>query len=244
MGIPFLILLPYMIKRRSLIGPKKNRKKLWLGSLLNAFRMILYILSYKLTTIGNAVVLLYLWPLFALIFHSLFTKTRLTKAQILLLLLAFSGTILLNLHRDFSLMGNDLQGSLLMILSALIFSISTLIFRDALTSMNEPEVLYFQNIAGALIFLPILFVESRGVPLIEILKGILYGGSVGLLGFGCFFYALKRLSLFHYSSLTYIEVFFGVFIGVLVLSEPLHGSMVLGGLMIILASFLSRMISE
>jgi len=241
MGVPFLLLLPLMIRKKMIIGPAQNRKRVWTGSLLNAVRMFLYIASYKLTTITNGVVLLYTWPLFALLIHALTSRERLKIKEIVLLLTAFTGVILLNIHKGFSLTGTDMLGSLFMIASALIFSISTLIFKGALADHSEGEVLYFQNALGALIFLPILLAEIKGIPARAVLTGIFYGFSVGIVGFGCFFIALKRLPIFQYGAMGYIEVFFGVLYGILLLGEDIRWNIIVGALLILVSSFLSRM---
>jgi drug/metabolite transporter (DMT)-like permease len=240
MGVPFLFLLPYVLKRSMSLGPVLHRKRIWLGSLLNAVRMILYVLAFKLTTLTNAIVLLYTWPLFALLMHSATTRTKLKTREIGLLLTAFSGVVILNMHRDLSLSGNDLKGSLLMLASASIYAISTLIFKGALVNHTEGEVLYFQNALGALVFLPLLLLELPGVPVQSMLTGIVYGVSVGIIGFSCFFFALKRLPVFEYSALGYIEVFFGVMMGILFLGEELRWNIVLGGILVLLPSFMTQ----
>lgn len=240
MGVPFLFLLPYVLKRSMSLGPVLHRKRIWLGSLLNAVRMILYVLSFKLTTLTNAIVLLYTWPLFALLIHAVTARTRLKIKETILLLIAFSGVVFLNLHRGFSLSDNDMKGSLLMLASAFIFAISTLIFKGALVNHTEGEVLYFQNALGAVVFLPLLLLELPGVPIQAVLTGILYGVSVGIIGFGCFFYALKRLPVFEYSALGYIEVFYGVMMGLLFLGEALRWNIILGGILVLLPSFISQ----
>ncbi|MDA3811659.1 MAG: DMT family transporter [Spirochaetaceae bacterium] len=241
MGVPFLLLLPMMIRRKMILGPVKNRKKIWIGSLLNTVRMVLYILSYKLTTLTNAVVLLYLWPIFALLIHAFLSKERIKLKEAGLLFMALSGVVFLNIHKGFSFSESDLTGSLVMILSAIIFSISIVIFKDALADNSEGEVLYFQNALGALIFVPILFMEIPGVPLPDILTGLFYGLSVGVLGFGFFFFALKRLPIFQYGALGYIEVFFGVLYGIVLLGEDLRWNIILGAVLILVSSFLSRL---
>jgi drug/metabolite transporter (DMT)-like permease len=240
MGVPFLFLLPYIAKRSMCLGPVLHRKRIWLGSLLNAVRMILYVLSFKLTTLTNAIVLLYTWPLFALLIHATITKTRLKIRETVLLLVAFAGVVVLNLHRGFSLSGNDMKGSLLMLSSAFIYAISTLIFKGALVNHTEGEVLYFQNALGAVVFIPLLLLELRGLAFQPMLLGTVYGISVGIIAFSCFFFALKRLPIFEYSALGYIEVFFGVVLGILFLGEELRWNIVLGGMLVLLPSFLSQ----
>ena len=240
MGIPFIILLPMMIKRGLVFGPPAHRRKLWLASLLNAGRMLLYILAYKLTSIANGVVLLYLWPLFALLHDTVVRKKQLKLKEIGLLFLALTGVFFLNLEKGFSLSPEDLLGSLSMIVSAIIFSASALIFKDALADHSEGEVLYFQNALGALIFLPFMVVELPGAALTETGTAALYGFLVGIVAFGCMFYAMKRMAMFQYGALTYLEVIFGVVLGLLFLHEGFSLFKGLGIFLVLCSSVLSR----
>lgn len=243
MGIPFLFFLPLMIKRGLALGLEQNRKKILLGSALNALRMFLYILAYKLTTITNAVVLLYLWPIFALILNGILYKKKLRLKEFLILSLALSGVVLLNIQKGFSLSGSDLLGSIIMIFSALIFSGTILLFKNVLNVHSEGEVLYYQNAIGAIIFIPILIMELPTIAITSIGIAIIYAFSVGVIGFGCFFFALKRLPIFQYGALGYFEVFWGVLFGVFLLGEDLSLNKIIGVIFILISSFLSKFLS-
>jgi len=240
LGIPFLLILPVVIRKRMLLGPKEHRVKLWSASLLNAIRMFLYILAFKLTTMANAIVLLYLWPIFALIFRCIGVAKVPRPGQVMILLTAFSGVVVMNLHRDFSLQGKDLPGSLFMILSALILAGTMIIFKSTLVNMSETDTLFYQNGIGALIFLPFLVAEIPSVPGAHLGLGVLYGFLVGVCAFGLFFYALKRLPVFQYSAMTYMEVFFGLLFSLVVLREDMTINLAVGVLMVLSASFLAQ----
>jgi drug/metabolite transporter (DMT)-like permease len=186
-------------------------------------------------------VLLYLWPIFALLIDSFLTRQRIKFKEAGLLLMALTGVIFLNIHKGFSFAHSDLLGSGVMILSAFILAISMIIFKDALEDNSEGEVLYFQNALGALIFIPILLLEIQGTPSKAIYTGLIYGMSVGVLGFGCLFIALKRLPIFQYGAMGYIEVFFGVLFGIFLLGEDLRWNIIVGTILILISSFLSRL---
>lgn len=240
MGVPFLVLLPLMARRGGLLGDPARRRSLWFASGLNAVRMLLFIMAYKLTAIGNAVVLLYLWPIFALLLDCARLRRAPAPAQTALLALAFAGVVVMNLHRTISFASGDMLGSLFMIASAFLFAATVIIFKGALDRVQETDALYFQNVVGALIFLPILLAEIARVPARDLALGLGYGASVGLVGFGLFFFAMKRLPLFQYSALTYTEVIVAMTFGVTILDESLRFSQVLGAAMILAASFIAQ----
>lgn len=240
MGVPFVLALPFVWARGSLLGHPDQRRALWVASALNAARMLLFILAYKLTTIGNAVVLLYLWPVFALVFGCLRDRRAPTLDQLGILALAVAGVVVMNLHRNVSLAGNDLVGSAVMLASAALFAVTALLFKKALAQVHETDTLYFQNVLGALVFLPFLVLEVPTAPLGDVALASVYGLVVGFGAFGLFFYAMKRLPLFQYSALAYAEVPFGVALGVVVLGESLTGNQIGGAVLVLVASFLAQ----
>ncbi|HWR11134.1 MAG TPA: DMT family transporter [Rectinemataceae bacterium] len=240
MTVPFLLVLPAVARHGLLLGKPGMRRRLFLASALNAGRMLLFMFAYKLTAIGNAVVLLYLWPVFALVIDSVRLRRPLGAAKLGILLLAMGGVVVMNLHKDFSLVGTDLVGSLCMIASALIFAVTAIIFKQALSVISEADTLYFQNAVGAFIYLPFLIAEIPRAPLSHLGLGVVYGVLVGLVGFGLFFVGMKRLPLFQYSALSYCEVPCGLLMGILFLGERMTMNQAIGMALIVAGSLLAQ----
>lgn len=240
MGIPFVLSLPFVLARGTALGHPDQRRALWVASAFNAARMLLFIVAYKLTSIGNAVVLLYLWPVFALVFGCFRDRRAPSRGQVGILALAVAGVAVMNLHRSFSLGGTDLVGSGAMLGSAALFAVTALLFKKALAQVHETDTLYFQNGIGALVFLPFLIAEVPTASLGSVGLASVYGLVVGFGAFGLFFFAMKRLPLFQYSALAYSEVPFGVALGVVVLGEAVVWNQVVGAVLVLGASFLAQ----
>jgi drug/metabolite transporter (DMT)-like permease len=239
-GIPFLVMLPYMIKKKNYLGRKQDRIVLWSGGFLNLLRMAFYIIAFKLTAIGNAIVLLYLWPVFALIITFARYRKMPDIKNMLVILTAFLGVVVMNLHREFSMESSDLFGSLSMIASAFIFSAAVLLFKKALFGYSEGEVVYFQNSLGALVFIPFLVIEAGKYQTGDLLLGALYGLLIGVVCFLLLFFALKRVSVFHYSILTYMEIPFAIVVGLLFLGESLAVNQIVGMVIVVISSFTAQ----
>lgn len=237
MTVPFLCAIPFAARHKLLAGRPGMRKNLFLVSAMNAARLYLYILAYKLTAIGNAVVLLYLWPVFALLIESALEKKKLSAAKLGILFLATAGVVAMNIDKRFSLSGSDIAGSLCMIASAFIFAWSTIIFKGALAEIEEIDAVYFQNGVGAIVFLPFLLAELPGAPPAHIALGLLYGLAVGLVGFGLYFVGMKRLPLFQYSALSYFEIPSGLLMGMLFKGEAMTIGRAVGVALIFAGSF-------
>ena len=240
MSVPFLIVIPFVARRGLLLGTPGYRKRLYFASVLNALRLLLYVLSFKYTSIANAVALLYLWPVFTLVIDGIQSRRRLDMARVGVLSLASIGVALMNAHQGFSVSGKDLIGSGFMIVSAFLYAISTIIFKQALKDMRETDIMYFQNGAGAIIFLPFLIAAIPGAEPGHVALGLLYGLAVGFAGFGLFFVAMKRLPLFQYSALSYTEILFGLAFGIMFRGDVLRVTQVLGVIFIVAGSYAAQ----
>ena len=158
--------------------------------------------------------------------------------------MAFSGVVIMNSHREFSLDNNDLYGSISMILSAFIFSLAVLLNKKALSGYSEGEVVYFQSSLGALVFIPILIREISMYKGQDMISGSVYGFLVGIVAFMLFFYALKRVSVFHYSIMTYSEIVFAVLFGIVFLDETLAVNQVAGMIIVVVSSFAAHRVKD
>jgi len=240
MGIPVLLTLPSMLRGGRALGIPGQRKGLWIASAINAVRMLLFVMAYKMTSVGNAVVLLYLWPIFALIFDGIRSRQAPGAARVGLVALSFAGVVIMNLHRGLGLSDRDLYGSLLMLAASAGFAVTVIMFKKALATVGETDAIYFQNAVGAVIYLPFLIAELGSATVPDIAIGAAYGAAVGMAGFFCFFFAMKRLPIFQYGALAYSEVPIGVLLGVLVLGESFAPNQLAGAIIVVAASFLAQ----
>lgn len=245
MTVPFLLALPSAARHGLLLGKPGMRGRLFAASALNAFRLFLYVLAYKLTTIGNAVVLLYLWPVFALGIDAVRFRKPLSLTKLGVLALATGGVALMNAHRGIGVgqggfSAQDIWGSAAMILSAFVFAGTNIMFKEAVSVMSEVDTVYFHNAVGGILFLPFLLSEVSSAPLAHLGIGVIYGAVVGLVGFGLFFVGMKRLPMFQYSALSYGEVPVGLLFGILFASETLVWNQAAGVALIIAGSFLAQ----
>ena len=77
MAIPSVFLFVFLkLNKRQII--KGHIGLLLIGSFLNALRMFFYFVSYSYTSLGNAVIILYTWPVFTTILSIIFLKEKVT----------------------------------------------------------------------------------------------------------------------------------------------------------------------
>ncbi|MEZ7495752.1 DMT family transporter [Leeuwenhoekiella aequorea] len=235
-GVPVLFLLPSLLYNRE-IRIKGDRKMLLLATLINAIRLYFYLVAFMYTSIGNAVVLFYVYPLFVTLIETLVYKSPISKIQVYLMILAFIGIGITYLNKPFSFESNDFIGMMASLLSAVGYASFVCIFKRQTTNYNKKQLLFFQNIGGAVLFAPFLF-TMENVALSELGIAVFYAALIGLGVFSLFFFGLKYLNPTTATSLMYLEVISAVLLSYFVLGEQLTWNTYLGGSFILVSSFL------
>jgi len=229
-AIPVLVLIPYLrIKNISL---KPNRKML-IASVLNAVRMFLYVVGFTYASIGGAVIVLYTWPIFLSLFAIPIAKEPLDIRSGLLLLTAFVGTVFIFREAKLSVFDHNFIGLSAMLLNSILLSIATLMFRSELETRSQFQVVYFQNVSGAILFLP-FFLLIRPFPSPQqCIIGSIYAFLVGIVSFSLFFYALKYVRVVKAASLSYIEVISAILFAYVIFGEAITWNKLAGAILIL-----------
>lgn len=237
--VPVAILLIYLGWKKVKLF-KGNYKIMLVASGLNAARMFLYMVAYRYTSVGSAVVLLFTWPIFATIFGAIFLKEKVSKRTALLVGMAFLGIIIMYLNKEINFGSNDFIGMGAMLLSAIIFSITAVIFKKELKNYSTAETIFYQNLIGAIVFLPFIFINKPLPTIAQTSVASVYAFIVGIVAFLLFFYALKKLKMSHYSLFTYWEIPAALVFSVIFFKEVITLNMIFGGALIIIAGLLLR----
>jgi drug/metabolite transporter (DMT)-like permease len=232
MAIPTLILSIYFIIRKNNVFKRDNRMAL-LASFLNAIRMFLYFVGFTHTSVGNAVIILYTWPIFVTLFSTFMLKDRLTKSKVVALFVAFFGIVMMYFNYKFSFESNDFIGMSAILLSSCIYSLSIIVFKKDSDKYSKIEITYFQNFIGAFIFLPFLFIYKPFPSLEKMSLMTTYAVLVGIVGFTLFFAALKKIKASVASNLAYIEIVSAITYSVIILREKVTWNMIVGGMLIV-----------
>jgi len=222
-----------------------NMKKMLTASVLNAIRMFFYFAAFIYTSIGNAVILCYTWPLFVVGLSYYFLNERLNKKQLLLILMAFAGLIIAYSQKEFSLSDKDFLGMMSAVAAAFMYAITVIIFKSESGNYTRNEMIFYQNLLGPLVYLPFFINKFPEMQLSHISMGLLLGIFIGIVGFNFFFYGLKILKASVASSIMYLDVVGAIFLSWLVFGDFLDLTMIIGGALIITSSFfISRLASE
>ena len=234
-GVPVLFLLPGLLKARQL-KVQGSTRMLLLASVINAVRTYFFLLAFVYTSVGNAIVLFYVYPLFITIIETTVYKAPISKKQVLFMLLAFGGIAFTYADKEFSFESRDFIGMLAAILAAVGYAFFVSIFKRQTQDCNRNQLLFYQNLAGAVLFIPFLF-GLKDVALTHMGIGVFYGLLIGIVQFGLFFFGLKHLNATTAASLMYLEVLSAVLLSFFILNEELSWNTYVGGVLILISSF-------
>jgi len=236
-AVPAAILLAWILFNNVNLF-RGSTKKMLMTSAINAIRMYLYLLAFNYTSIGNAIIILYTWPIFVTILGILFLKESVSKTHLFLIALAFLGLIISSSGKSFSFEDTDLLGMAAALASAFGYAITVILFKSESQNYHRNEMIFFQNLLGVFIFLPFFIIHYPCIEPIHLATGIFYGFLIGIVIFSLFFFGLKHLNASLASSLMYLEAVSAIILAYIVLGESLTSKMVIGGSMIICSSFL------
>nr|WKN36627.1 DMT family transporter [Tunicatimonas sp. TK19036] len=239
-AIPSLILFAYfsLVQRTPLF--RTSVRWLLLGSFLNAGRIFLFILSYSYTSIANAVVIYYSWPVFATIFSRIWLGEPIPRRNQFLLLLPLLGVTIIFSNQNFSSQSQDLIGMSAMLGSAILYSFTVIIFKRTSYQYSGYETVFFQNLLGGIIFLPFAWTQLDDYQWHT--YGLILGFvlSIGVVAFGLYFHALKQMKAATLSYLSYLEVVVATSYGILFFDETLTLHFIAGAALIILSTLLFK----
>ena len=237
--VPAVLLLLFLWYRKIKLF-RGNYKLLLAASLLNVVRIFCFVAGYTFTSMGNAIIIFFTWPIFGALLGIILLKEKIKLRTILLFGLAFAGIIIMYMNKEFSFTNSDFIGMTAMIISAITYALTIIIFKKELVNYTKTETIFYQNLIGAIVFIPFIVINKPLPTLSQTGIGILYAIVAGMCTFYFFFSALKRLKVSHYSLLTYWEVVAAVFFGWLIFGEVITWNMFVGGMLIVVSGYLLR----
>ncbi|MFH1455799.1 MAG: EamA family transporter [archaeon] len=216
------------------------KDKFWflvLIGILGAANNSLYFFAFNLTTISNAAFLHYLAPPIVLVLSLIFLKEKFTWKSFLAIVIATIGLIFILGKPTFSSM--ETIGNLFAIGSAISYAISFILYKKAFEHFNFKQILFMQMLVTFVIFSPFLFMNIFTITPMAwgclLIVGLIHQFAAPALQFQ----GLKIMQATTVSIIGYTEIFFAVIFAWLVFSEVLTIPTLIGGVLIIFASYLA-----
>ncbi len=235
LGAGFLIVLLALTGKLRLLLVRPTWPVLVNGLMLAGF-IVFYIQAMYLTTMANAIMVVYLAPLVASAFAHFVLHEKLTRQSILLICAALFGfAMMMEFKIDLSAGPGHLRGLALAALSMVCYAAFILINRTVRSTVHFYTRTFYQLLTGSLCMLP-LFVTD--FPAISTANWLWLGGAgffPGFLGILLAVIALEKLPAATFGTLAYFEPIFVVVLGWAIFGETLNALQLAGCLVIIVS---------
>ncbi|NJE26171.1 EamA/RhaT family transporter [Thermococcus sp. MV5] len=203
-----------------------------------ALNWVFFFSAIMYTDIAKATLIYYLAPIIVVILSSMFLKENITKIRIALVCLAFLGAFLIGSQTEMSLGNKDFIGIVFAFLGAIFYASVTILGRY-LRDIDSSNLTFFQLFFATLILFPVLvsvgdFRVSLNSFVVVIFIAIIH--TV----FALFIYmdGLKEVEANEAALLSYLDPLSAIVYAAILLGEIPTFRTVIGGSLILVASFL------
>lgn len=207
-----------------------------MGTLGLALTQFTYYAAIRSLSVGMAILLQYLAPLWMVLFERFWMRIPLTHARLAALTLALAGCAMVSVETESTRHWGN-RGVLLGLTAGVCFAFYTLMTRHALKSHRDLTVLFYSFLFSALFlgaspdsWQPLSQIESFKIWMI--LYVVIFGT---ILPYLLFMRAMKHLSASHTGIISTLEPVVAAVIAWIFLQERLTGLQLCGGLCVLLA---------
>ncbi|MFK9090832.1 DMT family transporter [Bacillus salipaludis] len=245
-GSIFLLLASFIVKHKpSFKALKKNAILLLLSGAAIGFNWIFLFEAYRYTTISNATISYYFAPIFVMMLAPWILKEKLTSVKVVCIILAMVGLFLI-----VNPGAGDSSGSVQHVkgifygLIAAAFYASVVLMNKFIKNLSGFETTLVQLIAAVLVLLPYVWWQGQlhftGLDSTSFLFILVIGVVHTGLAYFLYFTSIKELKGQTIAVLSYIDPISAVIIAAIFLSEGMSLIQMIGGVLVLGATFLSE----
>lgn len=159
-GAAVLFLLISLFRKAEKIDWKKHGWRMLACSLTGVMaNMLMFFKGLEITTPINGAVLMLATPIFVFILNIIINKQQLIAAQVLGILIACAGSILLMMGRSFSFSSATLPGDVLILLNAISYAFYLVMVKELLQHYHTLTVSKYTFLFGTVLVLPFGYPE-------------------------------------------------------------------------------------
>lgn len=245
-GSLFLILACFLIKHKpSTKALKENAILLLLSGAAVGFNWIFLFEAYRYTTISNATISYYFAPIFVMMLAPWLLKEKLTSVKVVCIIMAMVGLFLIVNNGSSGTSGsqNHTVGIFYGLLAAAFYA-SVVLMNKFIKNLSGFDTTLVQLMAAALVLFPYIWLQGNlnfpNLNLTSILFILILGIVHTGLGYFLYFTSLQKLKGQTIAVLSYIDPISAVIIAAIFLSESMSLLQILGGVLVLGATFLSE----
>lgn len=237
-ALPILLFLMSLKKRdfKEELNIKRNYITYISGALIGVAWVLLFV-AYRNTTIANATVTYNMCPIYVMILTPILLKEKLSKLNVLAILLAFSGVIVIVVN-SISVRVEDIKGISFGLITGFLYAIIVLLNRKNNAKISSETSTFIQLFMALVVLLPVIIFQHPVKQLIALdgnqVLGLL---TLGILHTGIAYYlyfaSYKDMSAVHIALLSYLEPVFAIIFGMLFVGEAMDLYTLVGCVLII-----------
>ncbi|MDN3017084.1 EamA family transporter [Paenibacillus sp. BSR1-1] len=246
-GSLFLLIVSFIVKHKpSFQALKQNAILLLVSGAAIGLNWIFLFQSYRYTTISNATISYYFAPIFVMILAPWVLKEKLTSTKVICIIMAMIGLFLIVNPGSGNSSGseNNVVG-ILYGLSAAAFYASVILMNKFIKNLSGFEITLVQLMAGSLVLLPYVVWQSHldfsGINSTSVIFILIIGIIHTGLAYFLYFTSLQELKGQTIAVLSYIDPISAVLIAAIFLHESMSLIQILGGVLVLGATFLSEL---
>lgn len=246
-GSLFLLIVSFIVKHKpSFQALKQNAVLLLVSGAAIGLNWIFLFQSYRYTTISNATISYYFAPIFVMILAPWVLKEKLTSTKVICIIMAMLGLFLIVNPGSGNSSGseNNAVGILYGLLAAAFYA-SVILMNKFIKNLSGFEITLVQLMAGALVLLPYVVWQSHldfsGINSTSVIFILIIGIIHTGLAYFLYFTSLQELKGQTIAVLSYIDPISAVLIAAIFLHESMTMIQLLGGILVLGATFLSEL---
>ena len=235
-----LFFLPFMLKARVPLREVWAARWYLLLMGLTGVAIFIFVMSFGLchSTATNGSLINATNPIVMVFLAALFLKTKVKKSDILPLILAVAGAIILLLGKS---SGNGLSfsvGDLAFVVNVFVWALFSILLVPFDNRLPGVVWGFWINLVGLVLLLPVMlwegydFTAMSGGSWLKVIYAGVFCGGIGTVFWGN---GVSRLGVSTAALFNNLNPLFAVVLAVLVLGESLNGWQILGGVLILLA---------
>jgi drug/metabolite transporter (DMT)-like permease len=250
LAVPFLFLMAYGGRKNNTTGLIRNNWKILLLTGLSGpfISQVLQYIGLEMTTASDALLLLNLTPIFAVILAAPLLNERITTDKLVGLLVATIGAtlIVLNASPETSVLSLERAfGDIIVIVSTFFFAINGIAGKRAVTSTNTiSTTLYSTLFSVPFIWLTAVWLDDVGVLLRMSYVAwtvILWVAVVNTVaGFMLYYESMKYIEASRVQILLNLIGVWGVIMSVMILNEEVVALQIIGGILTIVGVIIAQ----
>ena len=243
-GSIFLLLVVFARKSGiDTAAVKRNWWKLLLSGGCIGVNWILLFEAYRYTTVATATLCYYLQPVLVVLGSAVVLKEKLSWKKLLCVCVAILGMIPVSGVLESIPTADEITGILLAIGAALLYGINILT-NKTMQGLKPFDMTIFCMITATLTLLPYTLLTEDWSAIVWEPSSLLLLLTVGIIhtgvAYALYYSALNVMKAQEVAIYGYIDPIFAIVLSALLLSEPLTLSIVIGGVMILGATFVSE----